>query len=455
MNKYTLTFLFLLFTGVLIARTSDCRNLYRHSSFNSFYKFNDTSKALKIGDKVPDLQLNNIINYPHTSAKISDFNGKVLILDFWATWCAPCLASMPKLDSLQKQFSGKVQVLQVAYQPEKVIKDFFEKADRQGTRIPKLSGVVNDHILIDLFPHTSLPHIVIINGNGVVSAITEDSKVNAVAIEELLTTNHLALPEKVDEILQKYDNRLPLFVNSNANAGNSLIYHSMLSGYVPGLEAGSTQYPLDSVHGLKITLRNIPLLWLFKTAYQERKVYYGKSRTIILVKDTTRLINNSVGEEYTNWLKAGNGFCYELVVPPSLSGKAYALMQKDLTLFFSDYKIEIQKRPKVCWVLIQTKGKSQLTTSGGTPSSSYSFTGFKMHNVGLKNFIDHLNAIYMQDSPYPVLNETNLKKPLDLDVDANLHDINSLNHGLAPYGLQFIKASRSIDVLVISDNPTH
>jgi thiol-disulfide isomerase/thioredoxin len=37
-------------------------------------------------------------------AKLSDYRGKVLVLDFYATWCAPCRASIPRLIALQQQF---------------------------------------------------------------------------------------------------------------------------------------------------------------------------------------------------------------------------------------------------------------------------------------------------------------------------------------------------------------
>jgi len=38
--------------------------------------------------------------------QLSDHRGKVLVLDFYATWCAPCRASIPRLNSLQKQFGA-------------------------------------------------------------------------------------------------------------------------------------------------------------------------------------------------------------------------------------------------------------------------------------------------------------------------------------------------------------
>jgi cytochrome c biogenesis protein CcmG, thiol:disulfide interchange protein DsbE len=37
----------------------------------------------------------------------TSFGGKVLVLNFWATWCAPCVREIPSLDALQKQFKDK------------------------------------------------------------------------------------------------------------------------------------------------------------------------------------------------------------------------------------------------------------------------------------------------------------------------------------------------------------
>jgi thiol-disulfide isomerase/thioredoxin len=41
------------------------------------------------------------------SAKLSDYRGKVVLIDFWATWCEPCLEEMPVLESLQRKFGGQ------------------------------------------------------------------------------------------------------------------------------------------------------------------------------------------------------------------------------------------------------------------------------------------------------------------------------------------------------------
>src|SRR5690348_7254234 len=69
-------------------------------------------RELRIGDKVPDIEF-ALVNYPTQKARLSDFAGKLIILDFWATWCTGCLHNFPKMDSLQKEFKGKLQVILV------------------------------------------------------------------------------------------------------------------------------------------------------------------------------------------------------------------------------------------------------------------------------------------------------------------------------------------------------
>jgi len=61
---------------------------------------------------------------------LTNFAGKVLVINFWATWCAPCVKEMPTLDRLQGKLGGKdFQVLTISQDREgaKVAKPFMEK----------------------------------------------------------------------------------------------------------------------------------------------------------------------------------------------------------------------------------------------------------------------------------------------------------------------------------------
>jgi len=93
------------------------------------------------------------------------FEGKYVLLNFWATWCAPCRKEMPSLDALQKEFGGEnFQVVTIATgrnQPA-VIRRFFEQVgvdSLPGYRDPK-QKVARDMFVL------GLPISVILNPEG-------------------------------------------------------------------------------------------------------------------------------------------------------------------------------------------------------------------------------------------------------------------------------------------------
>ena len=59
---------------------------------------------LAAGTSAPDFTVQNKAGNP---VKLSDYKGKVVVLDFWATWCGPCQMSLPHTNEVAKQFADK------------------------------------------------------------------------------------------------------------------------------------------------------------------------------------------------------------------------------------------------------------------------------------------------------------------------------------------------------------
>lgn len=77
------------------------------------------------GGATPQLSLRDLDGKEHT---LADYKGKVVVLNFWATWCDPCREEMPAMQRLQEKHAGKLVVLAIDYgEGPPRIKDFLTK----------------------------------------------------------------------------------------------------------------------------------------------------------------------------------------------------------------------------------------------------------------------------------------------------------------------------------------
>jgi len=84
-------------------------------------------RVINAGDTAPDFSITTDTGKTVTR---DTFGGKLLVLNFWATWCAPCIEEIPTLDAFQRQFAKQgVVVLGVSIdRNEKVYRRFLDRA---------------------------------------------------------------------------------------------------------------------------------------------------------------------------------------------------------------------------------------------------------------------------------------------------------------------------------------
>ncbi len=89
------------------------------------------SERLTIGSKAPSIDIEHWLN---DREPIREFEaGKVYVIEFWATWCGPCIASIPHLRELQQRHGKKMSVISVSDEQPAVIEEFLKRRSGEET----------------------------------------------------------------------------------------------------------------------------------------------------------------------------------------------------------------------------------------------------------------------------------------------------------------------------------
>jgi thiol-disulfide isomerase/thioredoxin len=425
--------------------------------FLSFQGFAQTRmRDLKVGETLPDFEIKNIINSKVSSAKVSNFKGKLLIIDFWATWCSPCIASFPKLDSLQNKFRDKMQILLVTEEDSVKAGGFIKKL--ATVRKTSLASATDDKIFRRLFIHKTIPHYVWLDQNATIIAITGSEALTEANVSAAVNGEKFEFKLK-DEGQQRVVGYpdisvLPIVNVRNAEGikskklpDSTLLFHSVLTKYIEGMGESSTlQAPLH--------FGNASIAWLYRFALS------GSSSKSINSKHLKIEIPDSIlykkvsshglkGSEATDWLRT-NGYCYELTIPAEFHSRRFEIMLADLNRYFGvAYNIEgvREMRLEKCLALIRINKDYDLASKGGEPISDIDALSLKFKNGIIQSFL------LLMSKPlqlHPVLvDETNYSGKVDIELNCPLSNLGAVNKELDKYGLKLIEKEIMMSVPVI------
>jgi thiol-disulfide isomerase/thioredoxin len=120
-------------------------------------------KTLAVGDAASDYTLPDLQGHPTSLAK---WHGHAIVLNFWASWCVPCLKEMPMLATFQRDHAAEgVQVVGVAMEQPQSAAAFLKRVD---VGYPILTGIDADPVPTTVFGDTAglLPYSVLIGRDG-------------------------------------------------------------------------------------------------------------------------------------------------------------------------------------------------------------------------------------------------------------------------------------------------
>ncbi|MEC3881951.1 TlpA disulfide reductase family protein [Parapedobacter sp. 10938] len=407
----------------------------------------EITEPMQMGNLIPDelwdtpLTLWNAANDRTETITLNDYRGKVIILDFWATWCKSCIANMPRMHQLQDQFEGDVVVLPVTYENPNIVSAFLERTADTGMVALRQSfqSIVADSVIKRTFPNPdgSIPYFAIVANTGVFTGLTIPPQMNERLLTRLVNNEETAIPPLQSAPETPLLERSPRYA---ANRLNKPFYYSMLSGYMEGFT-----YPVGhTVDSMNRRVRfysiNQPILRLYSLALSSRFPSEPNRRIM--------LVDSAKQYEYHHLRNAGyaerkHSYSFEVILPLGAVRdgiRPHLLMQLNSVTGLTGSLI---KRIVPCLV-IKESHQGKLNTDSGKV-------------MKMKSFVGLLNRQYQKAIP-PVINEAAYRGNISLPADFDFTDIEWAKQVLANHGLSLYEEQRELELFVLSDgeyDPQH
>lgn len=113
------------------------------------------------GKKAADFKLKTLEG---NDVSLSDYKGKVVIIDFWATWCPPCRKGIPDLVEIQKEYKDDVVIIGISLDQQNTIKDLDPFIKTYNINYPVVIG--NQQVVMDYGNIQAIPTSFIIDQSG-------------------------------------------------------------------------------------------------------------------------------------------------------------------------------------------------------------------------------------------------------------------------------------------------
>jgi len=121
-----------------------------------------TPSKAKVGEIAPD--------FSHTTVSgdtivLSEFIGdKPVLLDFWATWCGPCMLELPVLQEFYDENSDKLEIIAITSEPLGDLVKIERALEEKGITFPAVHDVSRE--ISKMFPTNGIPYLVFIGADG-------------------------------------------------------------------------------------------------------------------------------------------------------------------------------------------------------------------------------------------------------------------------------------------------
>ncbi|WP_432670732.1 redoxin domain-containing protein [Flavobacterium sp. SM2513] len=385
-------------------------------SFLFLLQFVSFGQIAKVGQQVPNYTFTKTLNNASKPIVLKKLKGKIIVLEFWATWCSPCIAEMRKLEELQKDFGTKIEVIAVSEEPLVRLEKFLD-VTKSNLKI------VSDTNHRAVFPYKVIPHALIIDQHGIVRAITNPKEITKEVITDILNNKVIELELKDDFVEVAYKMKYDTIKQvSNSD------YRIYLSGYDVNKSPGISEKKniLGNINGIEVNNSSLIRLYLS---------LFDTTMSRLLFQDGLTMDDFPYKKE--------NLYNFSVEV-----SQERELTWKELSVNFLNsnlsYKIEETIDSLICY---EIKDIDKILKNSKSSNSEISFGGLIYKSKGGK--LSEL-VKYIEDfTDIPVLDHTNLDGYFDINLQWQLEDPQTINRELKKYGLLLERSKKKLPVTIL------
>lgn len=378
--------------------------------------------VLSQGSRFPDILITNISNAP-----VKEFNlhkeksNKYYILNFWGTWCSPCIPEMDSLSVLLKNNTGKIGVIAISDDNE-------ERKSKYLKNKPSKIWLATDtsYTLYKMFDFAFVGQSAIIGPDKKVVALVRTDSINQKMLDQLFKGEPVKMSAGIRETGIQTDDPFGI---------DSLTQHSFtLRGYLKGHPTMGRAPRKGVFANRRISYYNTTIRALYRNAYaiksHEAQEFYDEGVT-----------KNEIAD-YENKLTL---YCLDLLIPANSSENILEVLKKKLN---NNLPVKARQEQKIIevYVLKQITANSFTIPVSAAEESTFSFSGRGFN--GTKNTLKEFAEEYLSNElGLPVVDETGLVGFYDIQTNVEQRNRAGIIESIEKLGLKVEKTTRLMPVI--------
>ena len=380
-----------------------------------------------VGQDAPPLGAETLLQAPDgASADWADLRGRVVVVEFWATWCAPCVQAIPHLNELIDATAGQ-DITFIA-----VTDESRESVERLTGRLPMKAwvGLDPDFSAGTAYGVTIIPRTIVVGRDGRIAADTYPTALTADHLRAVLAGQPIDLPSgpSVDE-----RPTVPLSPRGSAAAPTPVVEAWLR----PTASAPGEQHESSMMGADEITMTNMPAVSVVTVAYN------GRNAGPRLSLDAP--------------LPDGRFDVY-VRVPEARAFQIDDLLWETVAFSFGLQREVRDVETDVYLLRLAPGGSDRLRAAGPGRVIDLSESGdatlrLDLSTATARQAASRLDRLWGT----PVVDDTGRAEPFDLRATVPIGasaDEASINAGLAGSGLEVVAARRAIPTTVVTRRPT-